>query len=109
MSKTSIKKQLKPRCLTSHIQNVMKLNFASSQKLTIFALVNQQRGLPRESAFSIFRLKVNLDTSSKHKVGIRMIAYLDCIRIPTTYTKWSIQIPYLLYATQWESKPNLQG
>ena len=109
MSKIRIKKQLKFKCLTSHIQNVMKINFVSSPKKHIFAIVNQQYGLPRESAFSLFRLKVNLDTSSKHKVGIRMIAYLDCIRIPTTYTKWSIQIPYLLYATQWESKPNLQG
>lgn len=109
MSKISIKKQLNFNGLTSHIQDIMKLNFVISPKMTIFAAVNRLLGLPRESAFSLFRLKVNLDTSSKHKVGIRMIAYLDCIRIPTTYTKWSIQIPYLLYATQWESKPNLQG
>ena len=33
--------------------------------------VFQQEERPRESAFSLFRLKVNLDTSQKHKVGIR--------------------------------------
>lgn len=55
MDNTDIQKQLKFSCLTSHTYNIMKLDFASSQKLTIFALVNQQRGLSRESAFSLFR------------------------------------------------------
>lgn len=61
MSKIRIKKQLKFKCLISHIQNVMKIYFVNSQKKHIFAIVNQQYGLPRESAFCLFRV-VNFDT-----------------------------------------------
>lgn len=55
MDNTDIQKQLQFRRLMSHIQEIIKLFFANSQKLTIFALVNQQYGLSRESAFSLFR------------------------------------------------------
>ena len=55
MSMTDMEKQLQFRCLISQLQGIIKLYFASSQKLTIFALVNRQCGLPRESAFSLFR------------------------------------------------------
>ena len=55
MSKKNIKKQLNFNGLTSHIQDIMKLNFVTSPKMTIFAAVNRLLGLPRESAFSLFR------------------------------------------------------
>lgn len=55
MSKTNIKKQLKFNFLTSFIQGIMKKNFVNSQKKCIFAAVNRLLGLPRESAFSLFR------------------------------------------------------
>lgn len=66
MDNTDIQKQLHFRCLTSQTQGNTKLNFASSQKLTIFALVNQQYGLPRESAFCLFRV-VNFDTHKNER------------------------------------------
>lgn len=53
MSKISIKKKLNFNGLTSHIQDIMKLNFVISPKMTIFAAVNRLLGLPRESAFSL--------------------------------------------------------
>lgn len=66
MSIADIKKQLQFRRLMSHIQEIVKLNFASSLKMRIFAVVNQQRGLPRESAFCLFRV-VNFDTHKNER------------------------------------------
>lgn len=88
MSIISIKKQLKFKCLISHIQNVMKLNFVSSPKMTFFALVNRLLGLPRESAYSLYPSVWNLDTSHSIKSEWEMSFHVDCIRIPTIYTKW---------------------
>lgn len=51
MSIADIKKQLQFRRLMSHIQEIVKLNFASSLKMRIFALVNQQYGLPKRVHF----------------------------------------------------------
>lgn len=102
MDNTDIQKQLHFRCLTSQTQGNTKLNFASSQKLTIFAPVNQQLGLPRESAFSLFRLTVKLghfhrNVKSRNKAnGFSLALYSYC----TTYNKWSsFKKPYLLFTT----------
>lgn len=63
MGIADIKKQLQFGCLMPQTQGIVKLNFASSQKSTIFALVNQQYGLPRESAFSLYSDSVNFENS----------------------------------------------
>ena len=44
----------------------MKINFVSSLKICIFATVNHQYGLPRESAFCLFRV-VNFDTHKNER------------------------------------------
>ena len=86
MSKTRIKKQLKFKCLISHIQNVMKLNFVSSPKMTIFAPVNQQRGLPIESAFSRYSDNSELRQFTKvvNRNNGEMIVSIVCILCNTT-------------------------
>ena len=66
MDNTDIQKHLQFRCLMSQIQGIVKYNFVSSLKMRIFAVVNQQRGLPRESAFCLFRV-VNFDTHKKER------------------------------------------
>lgn len=68
MSKTSIKKQLKFSCLTSHTHNIMKLDFVSSLKKTIFATVNRMLGLPRESAFLLNSAIGELGHFTQYKV-----------------------------------------
>lgn len=79
MSKTSIKKQLKFIGLTSHIQNVMKINFVSSLKMCIFATVNRLLGLPRESAFSLCFVDVKTWTLfTKYLVEMKGILTLAC-------------------------------
>ena len=55
MDNTDIQKQLHFRCLTSQTQGNTKLNFASSQKMRIFATSFNRKERPRESAFSLFR------------------------------------------------------
>lgn len=79
MSKTSTEKRLKHRRLTPHIQDVMKLNFVSSQKMTNFAAVNRLLGLPRESAFSLCFVDVKTWTLfTKYLVEIKGILTLAC-------------------------------
>ncbi len=62
--------KIKSERLTSHIQNVMKLNFASSLKMCIFATVNRLLGLPRESAFSLNSAIGELGHFTQYKVRI---------------------------------------
>lgn len=102
MGITNIKKQLQLSRLISQTQGIIKLNFVSSPKKRIFAIVNQQRGLPRESAFSLFRLTVKLghfhrNVKSRNKAnGFSLALYSYC----TTYNKWgSFKKPYLLFTT----------
>ena len=101
MDNTDIQKQLHFRCLTSQTQGNTKLNFASSQNLTIFAPVNQQLGLPRESAFSLFRrreLGHFTKVQSRNEVNDFSLVLYSYSAI---YTKWSyISKPYLLCTKQ---------
>lgn len=77
---------------------LVKLNFVNSSKKRTFALVNQQRGLPRESAFSLFRERETWTLSRRYKDGIRqMISRLYCIRIHTTYSKWSTSADLIFF------------
>lgn len=98
MSTKGIIKQLKSRYLALY----SKINFASFPERRIFAPVNQQRGLQRESAFSLFRLTVKLghfhrNVKSRNKAnGFSLALYSYC----TTYNKWgSFKKPYLLFTT----------
>ena len=97
-----IEKQLQFRRLMSQIQEISKLNFASSLKMRIFATSFNRKERPRESAFSLFRLTVKLghfhrNVKSRNKAnGCSLVLYSHC----TTYNKWgSFKKPYLLFTT----------
>ena len=68
MSKTSTKRRLKSKSLTSQTKSVMKLNFVSSPNNSIFAPVNRLLGLPRESAFSLNSAIGELGHFTQYKV-----------------------------------------
>jgi hypothetical protein len=81
--------------------------FCWVKKSSYLCIVFQQTERPRESAFSLIPWIVNLDTSLKHKVGIRQ---MDFSLVLYSYSYDILQVglfkePYLLYA-KWESKPN---
>lgn len=80
MSKISRKKQLKFKCLASHIQDVMKLNFAISDKNRIFAHVNQQYRFIERKRISLFRERELGHFTKVLRRNEAMISRLLCIR-----------------------------